>query len=259
MKENCKVIEDLLPLYHDGVCSEESKEFVERHLCDCQSCRESLETLNADFEDALSAQEQTEEMKALKTIGSVFKRKKRNAVLIGIGITFAVLIFLFAAYNIWWYIQFMEFYQQFVSGQDPISLYAYDEQGNRIETVDPIIINDKSYRWEDGKYEYEVKLPEYLNYRDGMVEINSLDKKQGEFYVNLHISKDLTHEYVYHVFIHTSEEMKAYFMLDPQLNQIYLEHWDGEYISYQNEQLKIYQNDVTAMIATAKSMWDCLN
>ena len=30
MKENCKVIEDLLPLYHDGVCSEESKEFVER-------------------------------------------------------------------------------------------------------------------------------------------------------------------------------------------------------------------------------------
>ena len=38
MKVKCPVIEDLLPLYIDGVCSEESKEIVEEHLKDCELC-----------------------------------------------------------------------------------------------------------------------------------------------------------------------------------------------------------------------------
>ena len=31
----CKVVEDLLPLYHDGVCSEESRILVEEHIQTC--------------------------------------------------------------------------------------------------------------------------------------------------------------------------------------------------------------------------------
>ena len=38
MKLPCEMIQDLLPLYHDGVCSEVSKTVVQEHLKGCESC-----------------------------------------------------------------------------------------------------------------------------------------------------------------------------------------------------------------------------
>ncbi len=43
MKVSCKIIEDLLPLYEDGVCSQQSKQLVEDHLKSCETCRKLLE------------------------------------------------------------------------------------------------------------------------------------------------------------------------------------------------------------------------
>ena len=42
MKHSCEVILDLLPLYHDGVCSEKSREMVEEHLMECEACQKAL-------------------------------------------------------------------------------------------------------------------------------------------------------------------------------------------------------------------------
>ena len=39
MKIPCKIIEDLLPLYKDDVCSAESKKVVAKHLDECEKCR----------------------------------------------------------------------------------------------------------------------------------------------------------------------------------------------------------------------------
>ena len=36
---NCKVIQDLLPLYVDDCCSQESAELVRKHLNDCPQCK----------------------------------------------------------------------------------------------------------------------------------------------------------------------------------------------------------------------------
>ena len=36
----CNVIIDLLPLYNEGGCSEESRQIVEEHLQNCENCRE---------------------------------------------------------------------------------------------------------------------------------------------------------------------------------------------------------------------------
>lgn len=38
-KLSCAVVQDLLPLYVDGVCSDESKRLVEAHLAECADCR----------------------------------------------------------------------------------------------------------------------------------------------------------------------------------------------------------------------------
>ncbi len=61
MKYPCKMIQDLLPLYLDGVCSEESKKAIEKHLSECPDCKAfytamleadgmEIETLKADRE-----------------------------------------------------------------------------------------------------------------------------------------------------------------------------------------------------------------
>lgn len=39
MKLNCEIVQDLLPLYEDGVCSESSRAAVEEHLRDCKTCQ----------------------------------------------------------------------------------------------------------------------------------------------------------------------------------------------------------------------------
>ena len=40
MKVTCKVIQDLLPLYHDGVASPDTAALVEEHLQTCEACQE---------------------------------------------------------------------------------------------------------------------------------------------------------------------------------------------------------------------------
>lgn len=41
----CEIIRDLLPLYADNVCSEESRELIENHCSECRECRERLESM----------------------------------------------------------------------------------------------------------------------------------------------------------------------------------------------------------------------
>ena len=44
---NCNVIQDLLVLYSDDCCSNESKALVEEHLKSCESCRAALKEMKA--------------------------------------------------------------------------------------------------------------------------------------------------------------------------------------------------------------------
>lgn len=46
MKIDCNIIEDLLPLYAENVCSEESRKLVEEHCAKCEKCRGRLEAQN---------------------------------------------------------------------------------------------------------------------------------------------------------------------------------------------------------------------
>ncbi|MGN0334409.1 MAG: zf-HC2 domain-containing protein [Lachnospiraceae bacterium] len=44
MRLNCKIIEDLLPLYLDNVCSDQSRQMVEVHLKECEECKKLLDS-----------------------------------------------------------------------------------------------------------------------------------------------------------------------------------------------------------------------
>lgn len=43
MKLVCEIVEDLMPLYADNVCSVQSKQAVSAHLQDCEKCRKKME------------------------------------------------------------------------------------------------------------------------------------------------------------------------------------------------------------------------
>ncbi|MFR3921316.1 MAG: zf-HC2 domain-containing protein [Dysosmobacter welbionis] len=43
------IVQDLLPLYHDGVCSDKSRAAVEEHLQTCQDCRKALEEMDTQL------------------------------------------------------------------------------------------------------------------------------------------------------------------------------------------------------------------
>ena len=45
---NCNVIQDLLILYADGCCSDESRSAVEKHLAGCESCRKVLSDMREE-------------------------------------------------------------------------------------------------------------------------------------------------------------------------------------------------------------------
>jgi len=85
MKIPCDVIKDLLPLYYDGVCAENSKKIVEEHIAECDSCRIVLEKIR---DNTLDNRIKTERE---NVVGHHKKAVKRKAVFWGISIAVAIL------------------------------------------------------------------------------------------------------------------------------------------------------------------------
>ena len=46
MNISCEIIKDLLPLYHDDVCSDDSKAMIEEHLSHCEKCCNELAAMD---------------------------------------------------------------------------------------------------------------------------------------------------------------------------------------------------------------------
>lgn len=92
MKYPCNLIQDLLPLYYDGVCSEESREIVEAHLSECPSCKAYLAAIqDADKTISLPNTEEQEKKKAA-SFQSVRKRLRRKQLLIAVACVAVLLL-----------------------------------------------------------------------------------------------------------------------------------------------------------------------
>lgn len=81
MNSNCGIIDDLLPLYVDGACSEESKVAIEVHLASCEACRKKLERMQSDTVVSETSKS-TGEVTVVKYANKV--RKHRIKLAIGI-------------------------------------------------------------------------------------------------------------------------------------------------------------------------------
>jgi len=74
MKLPCNIVQDLLPLYEDGLCSEESRIAIEEHLKECESCRTLFEQLQILSKPELPIQLPLEEQAVKKTFRKIRRK-----------------------------------------------------------------------------------------------------------------------------------------------------------------------------------------
>ena len=91
------IAQDLLPLYHDGVCSERSRAAVEEHLQTCEACRAALAAMDAPLPEGEKTA--AEDAAAVKKISREWKKGKRRARIIGV--LAAIVVCAAAAVGIW--------------------------------------------------------------------------------------------------------------------------------------------------------------
>lgn len=92
MNYPCGIIRDLLPLYIDDVCNEESKQAVQNHLSECEKCRNYYESMKSTEGFVAKENDNSEDMKmanSLKNVKNKINKKIRNIILCSVA---AVLI-----------------------------------------------------------------------------------------------------------------------------------------------------------------------
>ncbi len=93
-----EIIMDLLPLYHDGICSEQSRFAVEEHLKECEVCRKALEAMDVPLPEV--SREAQEDKAVLRSLSKAWKKGKWKAIAKGAILAVLACVLLFGG----WYL-----------------------------------------------------------------------------------------------------------------------------------------------------------
>lgn len=96
MKISCEIVQDLLPLYCDGVCSQDSRQAVEAHLENCEKCRVDMRFIEQDVK---TSSVQAKDDKIVKAAAAAWKKGKTRAFIKGCLIALLSITFLVAGYR----------------------------------------------------------------------------------------------------------------------------------------------------------------
>lgn len=107
MKNECCYVRDVLPLYLEGMVSEETSAFVKEHIENCPECAKEFEDMKAGTKvEKISNETQNHlEAEVLKSMKAIRKRFRKKALRIGaiiaaIIIAIGVLLHIFPVYRI---------------------------------------------------------------------------------------------------------------------------------------------------------------
>ena len=87
---NCELIRDLIPLYSEELCSDESKKIVEEHTKSCETCRTLLENLPAE---TAAESPVPDEGKAFRKVREKIIRSIRRSIILSVALA-ALVIFI---------------------------------------------------------------------------------------------------------------------------------------------------------------------
>jgi anti-sigma factor RsiW len=83
---SCDIIKDLLPLYIDDVCSDDSKAAVEEHLAACDNCKAELKAMQTALSVGGTAKN-LKEAEAVRNLSKKWRKGMKKSLLKGIFIT----------------------------------------------------------------------------------------------------------------------------------------------------------------------------
>ena len=130
MNKQCEIVQDLLPLYVDGACSESSTAMVKEHLESCPECKSLYEKLCSDTgEGTLKAE-------MVGVVAKHEKKVKKRRLLTIVASVVLTIVLIFTVINLW-----------------PASIdYGSSEIYSREDMDDAIkLIKDQFYSWEGCK------------------------------------------------------------------------------------------------------------
>ncbi len=96
-KMNCNIIKDILPLYLDDVVSNDTREMVEEHLENCESCRKEKTLLEQKAALPANKEVQLAEARILKNLKKQIHLKKIAVSIVSViaAVTVTVIFYLF--------------------------------------------------------------------------------------------------------------------------------------------------------------------
>lgn len=151
MELTCKVVEDLLPIYYDCVCSDESAALIESHIKECPNCSRTLIALQCEVE---IPKLNVDDRKPLDGIEKKWKSNKRTYLLKGICITLTALVLLFTALSIVWFCVYAKYWFRLTdvmerTAQENVyhtsSDYTLQKNGYQFDVCLPVLLSDSGF------------------------------------------------------------------------------------------------------------------
>lgn len=242
MKLNCNVIQDLLPLYHDGVCSGESRGIVEAHLESCERCRKLLGELRGEIE---VPHESPDDLGAMKKLDDQLNQGRKKAWLRGVCAALAVVLVLGAALaglshyeNKQYQARFAQFAEGYAACETDDAMYA------------------GFYEWIAGDYLFQVAVPN-PGYR-GVVEIRpfrwtkDIPTEKAMTLIILNLRLDADGEWLYDITIERDDEGRRTMTLDQNGQTVAELDEDAQAL------LESYRSEIAGIIHAAQGQWPFL-
>ena len=88
-KKECEIVQDLLVNYYDGILNPESKKIVEKHLSECEECKEELKLIQEDMKNNNKEQIELDYLKKIRI------KTKIKSILVAVAIIFAIAVIIF--------------------------------------------------------------------------------------------------------------------------------------------------------------------
>ena len=96
----CEMMQDLLPLYCDKVCSAETRRAVEEHLASCPDCRSRLEQMEEQSRPVALSPGEDVKVRVLQGTKKRFSRRRRRSVLITVAAMLVLSLVLIGAADV---------------------------------------------------------------------------------------------------------------------------------------------------------------
>lgn len=236
MKISCNVIEDILPIYYDGVCSDESATLIEEHLKECTKCSRVLSDLCSGID---IPKKSMDELKPLKGIQQKWKKSKQIYIRRGICIALATLLLIVTLLTGIWYFRYGKYYYNLTKAMDQTS-----EEDKFFTSSD--------YTTELNGYRFEVWLPTILS-NSGFIRVTAEDglimflypEVGGDYSFWFYITNECNESYS----VYLKSDMSADFENHP-----FPVHSEDEK-SEITQLLEDKNKDIASMIDEVKALW----